>query len=243
MKIQELKTGTEIVLEIVWGESSYEIPSKIVLSMAGRVFIQSFTYKGNTLDLANPSFRGMTFNIYATHEESGMRTMWRSVGLEMREVKGKIYYEIKTNAFSAESRDCERRDASRIRIGITGVVRIPTRNQEVSAEIFDFSRDGVAFLLKEDIPLVGSMVQVFFSERVRDHLFEVKVDARCVRKKPGNPILYGCHVRVMDKEAVAYLTHKTLEIQMEAIEEQRRAQEMKDGPVGDGASILNIGKA
>lgn len=237
MKITELKTGTDIILEIVWGESSYEIPSKIVLSMAGRIFIQSFTYKGAVLDLENPSFRGMAFNIYANHEDSGMRMMWRSVGLETREVKGKIYYEVKTTAFSAESRDCERRDASRVKIGVPGVVRIPESSREIDVEIFDFSRDGIAFLYKEDIKLVGSMIKVYFEEEIKEHVFEVAVDARCVRKKPGDPILYGCHIKTMNKTAIAYLTQKTLEVQMEAIEAQRRAAE---GKVGDGASILEL---
>ena len=245
MKIQELKAGTELSLEIVWGEAHYEIPSKIVLSMAGRVFIQSFTYKGNTLDLSNPSFRGMAFNAYASREGNGIRMMWRSIGLEMREVKGKVYYEIKTNTFSAESVDCERRDAARVKIGVPGVMRTPEDERELNVEIYDFSRDGIAFLMREDLKLIGSMVHLYFSESVRDHFFEVNVDARCVRKKEGEWMLYGCHIRTMDKEAVAYLTQKTMEVQMEAIEAQRRAAEEKEkaseGPVGDGASILNMG--
>lgn len=245
MKIEELPQETELVLEIVWGDSSYEIPSKIVLSMAGRVFIQAFTYKGKNLDLSNPAFRGMAFNIYANQESSGARLMWRSVGLEMREVKGKIYYELKTNTFRAESQESERRDASRIRVGVKGVVRISEEDREFDVEIYDFSRDGVAFLMKEDVKLVGSMITVYFQESVRDHLFEVNVNARCVRKKEGERILYGCHVRTMDNEAIAYLTQKSMEVQMEAIEAQRRAKEqgVAEGPVGDGASILELRKS
>lgn len=244
MKIQELKAGTELVLEIVWGDSSYEIPSKIVLSMAGRVFLQSFTYKGATLDLENPTFRGMSFNIYANDGTSGQRLMWRSIGLETREVKGKIYYEIKTNAFSAESRESERRETSRVRIGVPGIVMVPELEMDVPVEIYDFSRDGIAFLTKEELRIVGSMVTVHFTEQVREHAFEVNVNAHCVRKKEGERTLYGCHIRSMDTEAIAYLTQKTMEVQMEALEAQRKATENQalDGPVGDGASILQMGQ-
>ncbi len=225
LKITELKEGTELVLEIVWGESSYEIPTKIVLSMASRVFIQSFTYKGKTLDLNNPSFNGMVFNIYASPSEDSGRLAWKSVKLEMRTVKAKIFYEVKPNAFHMDGQECERRDAKRIRLGLPGVVRIPMENREINVEIYDFSRDGVAFTTEENLRLVGAMIDVFFVERIRSHQFELHLVARCVRKQEGDRYLYGCHIRTMDKEATTYLSQKTMDIQMEAIEEKRRQQE------------------
>lgn len=240
MKITELKEGTELVLEIVWGDSSYEIPSKIVLSMAGRVFIQSFTYKGATLDLNHPSFRGMVFNIYAHPDSSGARLVWRSVSLEMRVVRAKVFYEVKASGFCADGQECERRDAQRIRIGIPGVLRIPTENREINVEIYDFSRDGVAFLSKENMKLIGALVEVFFEETVRNHPFEVHVTARCVRKKEDERILYGCHIRAMDHDALAYLTQKSMDVQMEAIERKRREQENQDVEIGNGESIINL---
>lgn len=242
MKVTELKEGTELTLEIIWGETSYEIPTKIVLSMAGRVFIQSFSYKGQTLDLSNPSFRGMAFNIYAKPEEDGVRLVWRSVTLEMRTVKAKIFYEVKTSTFCADGQECERRDAKRIRIGVPGVVRIPHENREVDVEIYDFSHDGLAFFLDEDIKLIGSMLEIYFEETVRNHPFAVRLDARCVRKQKGEQILYGCQVRVLDKEATAYLTQKTMDVQMEAIEKKRREQEAAERgeTIGTGSSIIDM---
>ena len=222
MKIQELEQGTELSLEIVWGDSTYEIPSKIVLSMAGRVFVQSFTYKGKTLDLTNPSFSGMVFNIYAPHPKTGKRLVWRSVALEMREVKEKIYYEIKTSTFRAEGQEVERRDASRIKINLPGVVVIPDEGREIDVEIYDLSREGVAFKYAKDIKLVGGLVKIYFQEQLRDHFFEVRITARCVRKKEGDRFLYGCHVRNMEREAATYLNQKMLEMQMEAIDAQRQ---------------------
>lgn len=240
MKIQELEQGTELSLEIVWGDSTYEIPSKIVLSMAGRVFVQSFTYRGKTLDLTNPSFRGMVFNIYAPNPATGKRLVWRSVTLEMREVKEKIYYEIKTTSFRAEGQEVERRDAARIRIHLPGVVAIPDEGREINVEIYDLSREGIAFLYTQDIKLVGGLVKVYFQEQLRDHFFDVKVTARCVRKKAGDKFLYGCHIRNLEREAAAYLNQKTLEIQMEAIEAQRRNAGGNTVPAGTGFHMGNL---
>lgn len=236
LKITELKEGTELVLEIVWGESSYEIPTKIVLSMAGRVFIQSFTYKGKTLDLSNPSFNGMVFNMYASPGEDVGRLAWKSVKLEMRTVKTKIFYEVKPNTFHLEGQECERRDAKRIRLGLPGVVRIPMENREINVEIYDLSRDGVAFITEESLRLVGAMIDVFFVESIRGYQFEIHLVARCVRKQEGDRMLYGCHIRSMDKEASTYLSQKTMDIQMEAIEEKRRKQESQENGSQVGSS-------
>lgn len=243
MKIQELEQGTELSLEIVWGESTYEIPSKIVLSMAGRVFVQSFTYKGKTLDLTNPSFGGMVFNIYAPNPKTGKRLVWRSVTLEMREVKEKIYYEIKTSTFGAEGKEVERRDAARIKINLPGVVTIPDEGRQIDVEIYDLSREGIAFRYAKDIKLVGGLVKIYFQEQLRDHFFEVKVTARCVRKKVDDLILYGCHIRNMEREAATYLNQKTLELQMEAIEAQRRQAANNPVPMGPGTNLYNMGGA
>ncbi|MBQ6441282.1 MAG: PilZ domain-containing protein [Lachnospiraceae bacterium] len=242
MKIQELEQGTELSLEIVWGESTYEIPSKIVLSMAGRVFVQSFTYKGKTLDLTNPSFSGMVFNIYAPNPKTGKRLVWRSVTLEMREVKEKIYYEIKTSTFRAEGQEVERRDAFRIKINLPGAVVIPDEGREIDVIIYDFSREGIAFTYPKDLKLVGGLVKVYFQEQLRDHFFEIKVTARCVRKKAGDRYLYGCHIRTLEREAAIYLNQKTLEMQMEAIDAQRRATSGGTLPMGPGTNLFNIGK-
>lgn len=233
MKIQELEQGTELSLEIVWGESVYEIPSRIVLSMAGRVFIQSFTYKGKTLDLTNPSFNGMVFNIYTPNPATGKRLVWRSVTLEMRKVKEKIYYEIKTNSFRAEGQEVERRDAARIRINLPGVLYIPDEGRELNVEVYDLSRDGIAFKYPKEIKLVGGLVKVHFQEQLREHFFDVTVTGRCVRKKAGDQFLYGCHIRNMEREAATYLNQKTLEMQMEAIEAQR--QYSRNNPVPTGS--------
>ena len=242
MKITELKEGTDLILEIVWGESSYEIPTKIVLSMAGRVFIQSFTYKGKTLDLNNPSFRGMVFNIYANPGDGNARLSWKSVTLEMRTVRTKIFYEVKTSSFRAEGQECERRDAKRIRLGLPGVVRIPMENREINVEIYDFSRDGIAFTTEENLRLVGGMIDVYFEEKVRFRDFEIHVVARCVRKQEGERNLYGCHIRSLDNDASTYLSQKTMDIQMEAIEQKRREQESAENmaSVEGGNGILNL---
>ena len=95
-------------------------------------------------------------------------------------------------------------------------------------------------MMQENMKLIGALVEVFFEETVRNHPFEVHVTARCVRKKEDERILYGCHIRAMDHDALAYLTQKSMDVQMEAIERKRREQENQDVEIGNGESIINL---
>ena len=69
MVLQDLVKGDEITIEIVWGNSIYHLPSKVVVAWNKDIYIEPLTYNGHVIDLSRMMFRDMTYNIYAINKE------------------------------------------------------------------------------------------------------------------------------------------------------------------------------
>jgi hypothetical protein len=220
MKLQELKEGTELTLQVEWGNNQYEIPTKIVLSMQNRVFIAAFSYNGTALDLSKvKNYSGMVFHLFCNDPADGKRLSWRSIGLEMREVKNKIYYEVTASTFTSESRDDNRRARDRLLIDKPGKIKVIEDEISFRVQIYDISRSGISFRCKKDLTITGLGLIITFEDDVGGHVFPLTIHSRCVRKalKEEEAIYhYGCTIVSMTREIVAYVSLKAMKNQVEA---------------------------
>ena len=212
MKVEDLKVGQDLALEIEWGEARYEIPTKVIGIQDKGILIQPFVYKGTIIDLNAGYFRDMIFNIYGIDRSNLVRKVWRNVSLQITSYKGKTYYIAKINGFNAIAKPSERREHPRMPLEATGYVKEYGREETVVVAMRDVSNNGVGFSVEEKNALSGKYLKLKFEDDVRENHFTLVLKGNIVRQtnKQGR-IYYGCAITEMSRDMFTYICLKRME--------------------------------
>ncbi|MBQ1681273.1 MAG: PilZ domain-containing protein [Agathobacter sp.] len=206
MRIDEIRHGTVVNLEMVKDEKVYEVATTAVGTHEDKILLRPFVYKGQVLDLGNKGFKGISFNIYCDDPE-GNRVAWKSVRIRMVEYRGNHYYAVEATHFHALSVRAERRKQMRAPVNISGYLVCESAAVESIVNIRDISDTGIAVISKRRLPIRGIRCEVQFSDYVNGTDYELQVECRCVREEelPKGEYLYGCAISDASHEMLSYV--------------------------------------
>ena len=77
----------------------------------------------------------------------------------------------------------------------------------------------------EEINIIGLGLLVAFSDTIRGHEFDHTIHCRCVRRVPHKETgmyLYGCQIINLNRDILAYISLKTMNMQAEETEKKRK---------------------
>lgn len=212
MLLQDLTMGEDLTLEVLWGEFHYDISSKVEYVKKDGILITSFTYAGRTIDFNRPEFKGAVIDVYVNDPE-GKRYCWKDVDIVIKSVFGKDFYMVRAHEFKKFALESERRQNDRILLNKNCNVIIEGSDTIHHVVLHDISSNGLAFLSDEDLKVGGKLIKVEFSDDVREHNFDVRLECRFVRKTPKDAQeLFACRISEANREALAYLYLKTAEV-------------------------------
>lgn len=215
MVLQDLIPGEKVSLAVIWGDSTYEIPTTVVAIHADGILISPFVYKGVLLDLGAHQYKDMRFSLNVIDKVNDSRFTWRSINLETIVYKNKKFYLVKTNNFAKLGSPSDRRDHKRMILDIPGTAIID--KQQIAVSVHDLSDNGVSFVVSSREAIAGRNLKVAFKDCARGEEFEMVMDCECVRKTiMGDQELWGCKLRKTSNDMLAYVFMKRSDLIREA---------------------------
>lgn len=211
MLFQELKVGEKLELHVKWGGMEYEIPSKVEFINKKTVIINAYSYSGNTIDFQSKTFRDVVIDLYVKNH-NGKRYCWRDIKLVVVNYFGRNFYQVKTHEFKKFSEIMDRRNHPRVKLKGKCLIRENMSEAVYEGRLVNVSRDGIAFCCRED-SLKGGVYEISFSDHVRKHSFNLKMNVRVVRgkKEPSGVVVYGCRILEASRDCLAYIYLKSID--------------------------------
>lgn len=209
MKLQDVKIGTAMELEVEWGEHKFKIPTHAIGANDGGLLIKPMTYNKQVIDLGAANEKDMVFTLYANDPVTDVRQAWRNLELKTILYKGHLYYAAKANKFKMNATTSERRVHHRMKIDVDGTLMLNGYEGGVQVQIIDLSDSGVSYTTDDDIAVEKVPTSLVFTDKVRDEAFQVKL--KCIKVRQGEydgKTLWGCRVLEADKNMLAYICQK-----------------------------------
>lgn len=216
MTLQELEKGTDVNLDICFADQSIEIPSRVVGTNENGALILPYVYQGHMIDFGMFKQRGAFFDLYCNDQNTNIRNVFKNVNVSVVEYKNVCYYCISVRAMNSISYESDRRGDTRVPLKGIGYINVENDyggSKHISVEMQDISEKGIAFLAQEieEIP-TGEFI-VNLDTLTNDSSFHLNLHVRVVRRveKPGWT-LYGCKFVHLDKDTLAYLYLRHVEM-------------------------------
>ncbi|MCR4694270.1 MAG: PilZ domain-containing protein [Pseudobutyrivibrio sp.] len=215
MKLEQLKAGQDVVLEVLIGGSSFEIKSKVVGTNLGTgALINPYIYNGQVVDFAKSSPKSMSFSLHCIDPITDGRVVWKNVSVEVVNFRGKDYYAIDVKSFGSIAASSERRTDSRVDVVRPGTLTMG-KNKEIhfNVSVLDISDSGISFVANKTALSVGDEVEIGFSDATKTAEFDLFLNVKIVRAEAmGSEILYAAKILKKDQQLLVYLCFKALEI-------------------------------
>ena len=217
MKLNELKAGQPVNVQLIWGNVSQEVATRVLASDESSLTVGSFNYKGKNIDLSSGSSPDMTFNVYGVDPATSTRKVWTDMNLESAEFEGKACYRLTLGAGSDTAVDSERRKEIRMVLDIPGAISKGKDKEPVPITIHDISSIGISLLVPSDEPVPSAPVDIMFSDIVNTEAFMVPVKCRPIRSvvQPRDILgmgrgttLWGCSIEAGNESLVTYILVK-----------------------------------
>ncbi|MCR4782712.1 MAG: PilZ domain-containing protein [Lachnospiraceae bacterium] len=211
MTLQDLEDNQEVEIEIIWGDKSFSIPSKVKGKSSAGVLLLPYVTNGNEITINDNMTKTFTFNLYAIESDTKKRVGWKSVDLQSVPYDGEHYYACKVRSFSRDSRESDRRSEERIPIGVSGNATDLASKTRENITIKDISEKGIGFIAEKSIDFKRMQQKITFSDSVSDEDFEFAFNAKIVRiVSEGDKKLYGCKIVDMPKDISLYIFLKKM---------------------------------
>ena len=209
MKLNELLSGNEVVLEIIWGTAKYSVQTNVLAVNAKGVLLHPYVYRGEKMML-DSGYDDVSFNLYFV-DASGTRLEWKNVSVVVERYKGEVYYLVRAGLLANKSFNSERRANLRTMVDSAGTVQCGEDFYNV--RIKDISDVGVSFYIDASIKIRNIDLVVSFADIVLNQSFEINLPCRVVRivGQDDGTVLYGCQVFNPPMEVMAYTFKKRLE--------------------------------
>lgn len=225
MNLGDLENGSNVYIEVVWEDGSFQLPTQIVTSMRNELHLLPIEYKGSVVDLNKNKLKGRSFNLYGFDSKTGNRYVWKSVTIELRQNPPHRYYLVNASKYGMDGRLSDRRDDARLPVNKSGIITFLNTGRHLNAEIYDISNGGVAFCYSTQLDVVGDTIIVELSDAAKGQDFRVSAKCRVVREmKKEDKFLYGCRFMQTDKTLMNYVCLKKIEIAQEMQRKKMQGQ-------------------
>lgn len=211
MKLKDIRPGEPLVLEVIWGENTYEIPTNAIGANESGLLIKPVLYGEDVIDFGAGNGRDMIFSIHIINPEDGSRNVWRNVQLKTINYNGTTYYATKTSNFNSISKSSERRGNNRMVLDIDGSIELISDDKKVleNIHIIDISDNGISFTSSPMLDLDMLPHVVRFKDTVNGIPFELSLKCVWVRKMTEpKKIFWGCKVTEADRNVLAYICRR-----------------------------------
>lgn len=206
MTLQDLKKGQMVTLEVVWGETKYDIPTEVMGATKDAVLIRPFSYKGTTLDLGTGKFRNMIYNLHAPDIKENDRKVWRRVQISTLDHNDSTYYAVRLSAMGHYAVSSDRRENKRMVLDLKGVLWIKGTKERIQTIVHDISDGGMSMYVPKGFLPDNRVMTVSYDDSVQGHGFTLNIDCVQVRSMvEGEYVLLGCRITNMDKDLLAYI--------------------------------------
>ena len=206
MTLQDLKKGQMVTLEVVWGETKYDIQTEVVGATKDALLILPFSYKGTTLDLGSGKFKSMTYNLHVADKAENDRKVWRSVIISTVKVNDMFFYAVKLSAMGHIPISSDRRENKRLVLDVKGSAIVRGSDKSVPVIVHDISDGGLSFFAASGFNPGGKILRITYDDVVQGHGFTLNIECVRVREMDdGAYTLLGCKITNMDKDLLAYV--------------------------------------
>lgn len=217
MKLQDVRVGAPMILEVEWGEHKYEIPTNAIGASDEGLLVKPLTYNKQVIDLGAANDKDMVFTLYGNDPVTDVRQAWRNLDLKTILYKGHLYYAAKASKFKPEATTSERRVHGRMIIDADGTISANGIEGGIPIHVEDFSDSGISFTTNLDVMLDKTAHILHFSDVVKEDEFQIKIKCIWVRREERDgKRFWGCKVLENDKNTLAYICRKRAYIKSQA---------------------------
>lgn len=195
LKLQELKSSSDLTVQILWEHSQIEFRSKLVKTGTRGIYITPYLRDGKPLNFDIAITDNVQCNLYAvdTNASSG-RIVWNDVELQAVEEPEGLLYHITTRQFNQYSRPGERRIHERTSSDVVATISdMSFHSTEVI--LHDISDNGISFYATEPLSSLSDTLNIKFNDTINGEQFIINTTIKIVRnyEKQGK-MYYGCRV-------------------------------------------------
>ncbi len=212
MTIEQLNSGQEVTLEVIVGESSFEIKTEVLgTNMGTGALLRPYIYNGQVVDFTKGSPRSLSFALHCIDSKTGGRVVWKAITVSLVNFKGVDYYAIDTKAFGSIAASSERREDARVDVKSQGKAILDGIG-DFPITVMDISDAGVSFICRDTRATIGDQVLVEFDDVAHGSPFSLGINIRLVRvEAKGDDVLYAGKILDGDKKLLAYLCFKGMD--------------------------------
>ncbi|MCR5415406.1 MAG: PilZ domain-containing protein [Pseudobutyrivibrio sp.] len=223
MTIEQLKAGQEVTLEVIIGDSSFEIKTDVVGTNAGTgALVKPYIYNGQVVDFTKGSPKSLSFSLHCIDSKTKGRVVWKNVSVNLVKFKNVDYYVIDTKAFGSIAASSERREDTRVMVNNDGMV-IMEEGNSFRASVIDISDSGISFIASDRSITIGDKITVEYSDVAHGSDFMLSIECKIVRVEANNRgILYAGKIQNKDKKLLAYLCFKGMDVKVEEKTKENR---------------------
>lgn len=205
MKLQDLVSAKNVIIQILWGEKTIEFNTEVLERNVDGVYVTPYLHGGQPLSLNIDASSGVVCNIFGDSPENGKRISWRNVVLNTVDYKGQTVYALKTAAFNSEAKADERRGEDRVKVTKNAVLYDAAAKKTVDVRINDISDGGISFYAPATYEPETNIFWIRFNDGVNGQTFNINVKCRTVRTSNRvGTVFYGCKVAEDNAEYLLY---------------------------------------
>lgn len=211
MKLQELRDGAGIIVQIAWEKNKLEFRSCVmkvdVEEEEEAIYVTPYIRERRELELTVKPDQDYACHIFADDVNTGQRISWRNVILSTVKINGRTLYRITTLKFNNASRPDERRVHARTLEEKEGQI-IDAHDRKQQVMVHDISDNGVSFYVNKDKPIKSDYLTLIFVDMVKGgELFNLEIKCRVVHTDHSRfgRIYYGCQVLDPSQEYLLYV--------------------------------------
>lgn len=216
MTIDQLTAGQNVTLEVLIGDSSFEIKTDVVgTNDSTGVLLRPYVYNGNVVDFCAGSPKSLGFNLHCIDPHTSGRVVWKNVLVKLVNFKNFDYYVVDSKTFGNIAASSERRDDMRVVVKKPGSALLG-EDMRVSIDVLDVSDSGISFIGGVNRFTIGDLVEINFADNAHNSDFSLAITAKIIRaevEKDG--IFYAGKILEKDNKLLAYLCFKGLETRID----------------------------
>ncbi|MDO4204216.1 MAG: PilZ domain-containing protein [Selenomonadaceae bacterium] len=213
MHLTQITTGQKANLLLKWQEETLELNTTIVGMTEKGPLIKPYRYRGAIVNFSDLSKSDITMDLFYTDPVTDERLGWTNVALRRVEQDGNICYQVISNPIGSFSRIAERRIDTRIPLNLPGKAIDRATQKLYNITLEDINKGGIAFSIGNDADSsIGTEVDIFFDDSVRDTTYSVKAGCTIVRREATETgTIFGCRIVKPTKSCLLYIYLKHVE--------------------------------
>ena len=203
-KIDDIKSGQKVTLEILWGEGDFEVPSEVLGNIGGKLLLKPYIHNGVPVKLFSEDNEDMVINLHC-FDEDGSRKVFNEVSISSHSYKDEKLYEVSADKINSFAQSSERRSYKRTEINYPG--KLITEKGSVLKEITikDISDGGISFTVSSSYKVDQKKVVMTWDDKIQGKEFHIRVHGLVSRtEEDGDNTIYGCEIMEPDRDLLMY---------------------------------------